>query len=44
MHQNPVRPLSYDRHVYFVDFTDFGRKNPIYFSLVREPISKYESK
>ncbi len=37
-------PMTYQRHVYFVDFEDFGRTNPIWFSLVREPIAKFESK
>ncbi len=37
-------PVAYDRHVYFVDFRDFGRRNPIYYSMVREPVAKFESK
>ncbi len=42
--RTPVRPLSYDRHVYFFDFADFGSPNPVWFSLVRDPIRKFESK
>ena len=38
------RPISYDRHFYFVDFRRFRQRNPVYFSLVRDPVAKFESK
>ena len=42
--RTPTRPLSFDRHVYFFDFNTYGHPNPIWFSLVRDPIKKFESK
>ncbi len=39
-----VRPLSYDRHLYFFDFRRFGGRNPVWFSMVREPTAKFESR
>ena len=40
----PSRPISFDRHVYFIDFRRFGDLNPIYFSMVREPVDKFVSR
>ncbi len=44
MHNDSFRPASYDRHLYFFDFEEVGWPNPVWFSLVRDPIRKYESK
>ena len=38
------KPLSYDRHVYFVDFRRFFGTNPIWFSMVRNPVEKFASR
>ena len=37
------RPLVYMNHLRFVDFTMFGKKQPIYFNVVREPIERFVS-
>jgi len=37
-------PLSFDRHVYFVNFTSFGRQSPTYINLVRDPVDKAVSR
>ncbi|XP_030766972.1 uronyl 2-sulfotransferase-like [Sitophilus oryzae] len=36
-------PLSFDRNVYFVNFTFFERQSPTYLGLVRHPIAKVVS-
>lgn len=38
------RPLSYDRHVYFIDFRQFSNGNPTYMSVVRDPVQKFASR
>ena len=42
--KKPERPLSYDRHVHFIDFTQFGQDQPIWFSIIRDPIDKFVSR
>ncbi len=44
--EDEQRPLSFDRHVYFFDFESLGEGyvNPVWFSIVRDPISKFESR
>uniref|UniRef100_T1J8P8 Sulfotransferase domain-containing protein n=1 Tax=Strigamia maritima TaxID=126957 RepID=T1J8P8_STRMM len=42
--QNEVVPLSYDRHVYFIDFTEFGHEMPLYVNLLRDPVDKIISR
>uniref|UniRef100_A0A1B6DBH8 Sulfotransferase domain-containing protein n=1 Tax=Clastoptera arizonana TaxID=38151 RepID=A0A1B6DBH8_9HEMI len=37
-------PLTFDRHVYFVNFTSFGRQSPTFLNLVRDPIDKATSR
>ena len=37
-------PLSFDRHVYFVDFETFGFEAPVWFSVVRDPVRKFVSR
>ncbi|XP_046681036.1 heparan sulfate 2-O-sulfotransferase 1-like [Homalodisca vitripennis] len=37
-------PLSFDRHVYFINFTSFGRQSPTYINLVRDPVDKAVSR
>ncbi|KAL1498115.1 hypothetical protein ABEB36_008968 [Hypothenemus hampei] len=38
--RNMAIPLSFDRTVYFINFTSFDRQLPIYFNLIRHPITK----
>ncbi|XP_075220146.1 uronyl 2-sulfotransferase homolog pip-like isoform X2 [Lycorma delicatula] len=33
-------PLTFDRHVFFINFTSFGHQSPIYINLIRDPIDK----
>lgn len=33
-------PLSFDRHVHFVNFTKFDKQSPIYMNLVRDPVDR----
>jgi len=40
----PYRPLSYDRHVHFIDFSTFNESMPIWFSIMRDPIDKFVSR
>ncbi|XP_059473937.1 heparan sulfate 2-O-sulfotransferase 1-like [Neocloeon triangulifer] len=37
-------PTSFDRHMYFTNFTAFGRQNPIYINLIRDPVDKMMSR
>ncbi|KAJ9587280.1 hypothetical protein L9F63_019194 [Diploptera punctata] len=37
-------PVSFDRHVYFVNFTQFDRQSPTFINLVRDPIDKAASR
>ncbi|KAL1429459.1 hypothetical protein MTO96_016299 [Rhipicephalus appendiculatus] len=36
-------PSSYDRHVYFLDFEQFGTANPTYVNMIREPVERIAS-
>lgn len=44
------RPLSYDRHVHFIDFSQFSTAKynksvqPIWFSIIRDPVDKFVSR
>ncbi|XP_059091459.1 heparan sulfate 2-O-sulfotransferase pipe-like [Tigriopus californicus] len=38
------RPFSYHKHVYFINFETFGQKNPIWISMVRNPVEKLISR
>ncbi|KAL1132820.1 hypothetical protein AAG570_010772 [Ranatra chinensis] len=38
--QQEALPLSFDRHVYFINFTSHGQQSPTYLNLVRDPIQK----
>ncbi|EEB17124.1 Uronyl 2-sulfotransferase, putative [Pediculus humanus corporis] len=33
-------PISFDRHVYFINFTKFDKQWPIYVNLIRDPVEK----
>uniref|UniRef100_H2ZJG2 Sulfotransferase n=1 Tax=Ciona savignyi TaxID=51511 RepID=H2ZJG2_CIOSA len=33
----------YIRHQYFIDFTKFGKKQPIYVNMIRDPVERFES-
>ena len=40
----PSPEFGFAGHVHFIDFEDFGRKNPVWVAQVREPIGKFTSK
>jgi len=40
----PSRPLSYDRHVHFIDFSIYNSSQPIWFSIMRDPVDKFLSR
>lgn len=33
-------PCSFDRHVFFINFTRFGESPPIYINIIREPVER----
>ena len=33
-------PFTYNKHINFINFEDFGHQNPIYINFVREPVEK----
>ncbi|KAF4525737.1 hypothetical protein B566_EDAN001997 [Ephemera danica] len=37
-------PTSFDRHVYFTNFSSFGTQQPIYINLIRDPVDKMISR
>ncbi|XP_069691141.1 uronyl 2-sulfotransferase-like [Periplaneta americana] len=37
-------PVTFDRHVYFLNFSQFDRQSPTYINLVRDPIEKAASR
>ncbi|XP_066996205.2 heparan sulfate 2-O-sulfotransferase pipe [Anabrus simplex] len=37
-------PITFDRHVYFINFTQFDRQSPMYINLVRDPVIKASSR
>ncbi|KAJ8917617.1 hypothetical protein NQ315_000100 [Exocentrus adspersus] len=37
-------PLSFDRHVYFINFTSFDKQLPTYINLIRDPVDKILSR
>lgn len=36
-------PCSYDRHIYFLDFEEFGHANPTYVNMIRDPVDRIAS-
>lgn len=42
--RNLAIPLSFDRTVYFVNFTSFDKQLPIYINLIRHPVEKVLSR
>ncbi|XP_039249605.2 uronyl 2-sulfotransferase-like isoform X1 [Styela clava] len=38
-----THPFMYIRHQYFIDFENFGEKQPIYINMIRDPIARFES-
>ncbi|XP_066245844.1 heparan sulfate 2-O-sulfotransferase pipe-like [Euwallacea similis] len=42
--RNLAVPLSFDRNVYFVNFTSFDKQLPIYINLIRHPVTKVLSR
>lgn len=37
-------PVTFDRHVYFLNFSHFDRQSPTYINLVRDPVEKAASR
>ncbi|PNF18543.1 hypothetical protein B7P43_G08508 [Cryptotermes secundus] len=37
-------PVTFDRHVYFLNFSQFDRQSPTYINLVRDPVDKAASR
>lgn len=37
-------PLTFDRHVYFINFTAFDKQSPKYINLIRDPAEKLLSR
>jgi dermatan/chondrotin sulfate uronyl 2-O-sulfotransferase UST len=37
-------PVTFDRHVYFLNFSQFDRQSPTYINLARDPIDKATSR
>lgn len=33
-------PCSFDRHVFFINFTRFGERPPVYINIIREPVER----
>ncbi|XP_070531666.1 uronyl 2-sulfotransferase-like [Ptychodera flava] len=40
---NLPRPALFDMHVHFLNFTKFGELRPVYFNIIRDPISRLVS-
>lgn len=38
--RNLAIPLSFDRNVYFINFTSFDKQLPTYINLIRHPVAK----
>ena len=40
------RPMSYDRHVHFIDFSQFNEDHvqPVWFTIIRDPVDKFVSR
>ena len=38
------QPSLYDRHVYFLDFRQFNRTQPVYINMVRDPVDRVVSR
>ncbi|XP_043193670.1 heparan sulfate 2-O-sulfotransferase pipe-like [Amphibalanus amphitrite] len=41
--QSKKKPVVFDRHVYYVDFTEFNQSEPIYINLIRDPVQRFIS-
>ncbi|XP_043219557.1 heparan sulfate 2-O-sulfotransferase pipe-like isoform X2 [Amphibalanus amphitrite] len=41
--QSKKKPLIFDRHVYYIDFAEFNRSEPIYINLIRHPVQRFIS-
>ncbi|XP_064105763.1 heparan sulfate 2-O-sulfotransferase pipe-like [Macrobrachium nipponense] len=44
LHDTTEHLVSFDRHVYFTNFTNLGLKMPIYLNIIRDPLEKMESR
>lgn len=44
LHDTTEPHVSFDRHVYFTNFTNLGLKMPLYLNLIRDPVEKLESR
>ncbi|XP_047477183.1 uronyl 2-sulfotransferase-like isoform X2 [Penaeus chinensis] len=39
----PTHTLSYDRHLYYTNFTELGSEAPVYVNIVRDPVERFIS-
>ncbi|XP_042868262.1 uronyl 2-sulfotransferase-like [Penaeus japonicus] len=39
----PTHTLSYDRHLYYTNFTALGSEPPVYVNIVRDPVERFIS-
>ncbi|XP_050730349.1 heparan sulfate 2-O-sulfotransferase pipe-like isoform X1 [Eriocheir sinensis] len=44
LQESPEPRVSFDRHVYFTNFSNHGFKMPLYLNLVRDPVEKVASR
>lgn len=42
--RNEAVPLSFDKHVFFVNFTLYDKQQPTYINLIRDPADKFFSR
>lgn len=36
--------MSFDRHIYFINFTTYDKQSPMYINLIRDPVDKIISR
>ncbi len=41
--QSHPRPLMISGHVYFINFEEFNHTNPVWISMIRDPVKRYVS-
>lgn len=42
--RNEAIPVSFDKSIYFVNFTQYDRQSPTYLNIIRDPIEKLSSR
>ncbi|XP_045621527.2 heparan sulfate 2-O-sulfotransferase pipe isoform X2 [Procambarus clarkii] len=43
MNSTPSHTLSYDRHIYYTNFTELGMDRPVYINIIRDPVERFIS-